>query len=47
MKIFRARTHAQPSSSHPDRPYGEKKRKKTDLSLSLLFAQELCKHVQE
>lgn len=46
MKIGRARTHAQPSSSHPDRPYSGKRRMKTDLSLSLLFAQELCEHVQ-
>ncbi len=46
MKIGRARTHAQPSSSNPDRPYSGKRRMKTDLSLSLLFAQELCEHVQ-
>lgn len=41
MEIVRARTHARPSSRHPDRPYGGKRRMKTDLSLSALFAQEL------
>lgn len=45
MKIRRSRT--QPSSSHPDRLYSGKRRMKTDLSLSLLFAQEsvsMCKN---